>query len=81
MRVKNKKEFYLFYSLEKKLQCNSREQKKNFHQIIDTKMPLEWQTWCRLCGKMEVGDTIIKIETIPNLIVLVQKHFNISVSE
>lgn len=43
-------------------------------------MPLNWQTWCRLCGKIEVDDAVIKMESIPNLIVLVQKHFNITVS-
>lgn len=42
-------------------------------------MPLNWQTWCRLCGQTEVDDTVIKIETIPNLIVLVQKHFDVTV--
>lgn len=43
-------------------------------------MPYDWQKWCRLCGKTEVENAALKIEAIPSLIFLIQKHFTILVS-
>lgn len=40
-----------------------------------------WQKWCRLCGKSELGDSSIKYESFGNLTFIIQKHFSISVSE
>lgn len=44
-------------------------------------MPFDWQNWCRLCGKVEFQNAAIKIETIPNFLFIVQKHFAILVSK
>lgn len=43
-------------------------------------MPYDWQKWCRLCGKIDVKNVSLKIEAIPNLIFLIQKHFAVLVS-
>lgn len=42
-------------------------------------MSSEWQKWCRLCGKTEIENDIVKFETIPNFISLIRKHFSITV--
>lgn len=42
--------------------------------------PANWQKWCRLCGKSDLGDSSIKYESFGNLTFIIQKHFSISVS-